>query len=436
MTTKQHSSTAASLRRHSMLGLALVAIVVGGAGGWAATSEISGAVVATGSVVVDSNVKKVQHPSGGVVSELKVRDGDHVVAGDVLVRLDDTVTRANLAIVKKQLDELAARKSRLEAERDGKSAVAFPESLVSRSGEAEVGQIISGESRLFASRRESRLGEEAQLRQRIAQLSDEIGGQTAQATAKAQEIVLVKRELDGVRELYKKNLVPISRLIALEREATRLEGEHGQLLAATAASRGKIAETELQILQIGQNLIAEVGKDMRDVESKMGELVERKVTAEDQLKRVELRAPISGIVHQSIVHTVGGVVPAGDTLMEVVPERDQLTVEVRVAPQDIDQLKIGQKTMLRFTAFNRRTTPEIAGTVSMVAADTTFDQHSGVAYYSVRISLPPEEVARLGDVQIMPGMPVEAFIITAERTVLSYLTKPMHDQVYRAFREK
>ncbi|HVX98867.1 MAG TPA: HlyD family type I secretion periplasmic adaptor subunit [Pseudorhodoplanes sp.] len=425
-----------SIRRHMLAGLILVFVVVCGVGGWATTTQLAGALIAPGSVVVDSNVKKVQHPTGGVVGEVRVRDGDRVKAGDIVVRLDETVTRANLAIVTKGLDELTARKARLIAERDGAAAIDFPPDLLRRQADPDTGAALASERKLFELRRNARNGQRAQLRQRIQQLSEEIAGLTAQQAAKSREIALIERELAGVRDLYQKNLVQLNRLTQLERESTRIDGERGQIIATVAQAKGKIAELELQILQIDQDLSSEVAKELRDVDAKLGEFVERKVTAEDQLKRIDIRAPQDGIVFQSNVHTVGGVVTAGDTIMLIVPEADKLTVEARVSPQDIDQVQIGQKALLRFTTFNQRTTPEIYGTVDRISADISTDQRTGTSYYTARITLPPDEVSRLGDVRLVPGMPVEAFLQTGERTVMSYLVKPLYDQLARAFREK
>ena len=425
-----------SIQRHLVAGITVVLMLVGGIGGWAATTELSGALIAPGSVVVDSNVKKVQHPTGGVVGEVRVRDGDRVRAGDVVVRLDETVTRANLAIVSKGLIELRARKARLEAERDSAESIKFPGELLDRDGDPDAFAAMASERKLFDLRRTARLGQKSQLRQRIAQLQEEIGGLTAQQTAKAKEIALIERELAGVRELFQKNLIQINRLTSLEREATRLEGERGQLIAAVAQSRGKISEHELQMLQIDQELSSEVARELRDVDGKIGEFVERKVTAEDQLRRIEIRAPQDGTVFQSNVHTVGGVIAAGDTIMMVVPDAETLTVEAKVNPQDIDQLYLGQKTLLRFTTFNQRTTPEIYGTVTRISADITTDARTGTSHYTIRLRMTPQEIAKLGDVRLVPGMPVEAFVQTGQRTVMSYLTKPLFDQLTRAFREK
>jgi HlyD family secretion protein len=425
-----------SIRGHLLVGGVIVILLAGGLGGWAATTELSGAVMASGSVVVDSNVKKVQHPGGGVVGELLVREGARVHAGDVLVRLDETLTRANLAIVVKGLDEMNARKARLESERDGADEIQFDPALLARIGEPDVARAVESERKLFALRKNARAGQKSQLRQRIGQLEDEVRGSTALQEAKAEEIELIRRELDGVRALWEKNLVQMTRLTALEREAARLKGERAQSMSSTAQSRGKISETELQILQIDQDLSSEVARELREVDSKIGEFIERKVAAEDQLKRIDIRSPQDGIVHQLGVHTVGGVVSPGDPIMLIVPEGDLLAIEAKVSPQDIDQLHPGQPAGLRFSAFNQRTTPEITGLISRISADVSADQRSGQNFYTIRIATNPEEIARLGNVKLLPGMPVEVFIKTYNRSVISYFTKPLHDQVMRAFRER
>ena len=426
----------ASIHRHILVGCAVVAFLAVGLGGWASTAEISGALIAQGSLVVDSNVKKVQHPTGGVVGEVRVREGDRVKAGDILVRLDETVTRANLAIVTKGLTELYARRARLAAERDGADAVAVPKELANRGHDPDVQEALSSERKLFDLRRNARLGQKDQLQQRIKQLNEQIAGLTAQQDAKAKEMSLIDQELQGVRDLWAKNLVQINRLTSLEREAARLQGERGQLIASAAEAKGKIVETQLQIIQVDQELSSDVAKELRDTDSKIGEYVERKVTAEDQLKRTDLRAPQDGVVFQSTVNTVGGVITAGETVMLIVPESDNLLVEAKVDPKDIDEVQFGQPVVLRFSAFNMRTTPELNGTVVRIAADTTTDQRTGQSYYLVRISMTADEIGRLGAVKLTPGMPVEAFIQTGERTLISYLVKPLHDQLMRAFREK
>ena len=336
----EDTSAYQAIQRYLVAGTAIVIFVTFGIGGWALTTELAGAVIAQGTVVVDSSVKKVQHPSGGIVGELLVRDGDHVKAGDIVVRLDETQTRAMASIVMKGIDDLAARHARLEAERDSRTQIGFPTYLMERGRdpESDAARAITAERNLFDLRQQARAGQKAQLKERIAQLRDEIQGYVGQTEAKQREVELIHRELEGVRGLYQKNLVPMTRLTALERDTARLEGERSQLIGTTAQAKGKIAELELQIIQVDQDLRTEVGKDLVDVRSKISELAERKVAAEDQLKRIDIRAPQNGIVHQLAVHTVGGVIQAGEPIMLIVPDADTLTVEVKVAPQD----KIGR----------------------------------------------------------------------------------------------
>jgi HlyD family secretion protein len=434
MSSEELKKSQRSIRRHLVAGLAVVMLLAGGIGGWGATMPISGALIAPGQVVVESNVKKVQHPTGGVVGEVRVRDGDLVKAGDIVVRLDETVVRANLAIVNKTLYGLWARQARLEAEQRGDDKIKFPKSLLDLASEPEARDVMVSESKLFEVRVNGRAGQKAQLRERVTQLNEEIEGLIAQEKAKDKEIALVEKELVGVRQLYEQRLVQISRLTVLERDAARLNGERAQYIAARAQSKGKITETELQIFQIDKDMVSEVSKDLRETTDKIGEFIERKVTAEDQLRRIDIRAPQAGMVLQSTVHTVGGVITAGDAIMMIVPQADDLSVEAKVNPQDIDKLQIGQKTMLRFSAFNQRTTPELEGKVTRVSADVTADQRTGQSYYTIRVSMPADEVARLGEVKLVPGMPVEAFVQTGERTLLSYFLKPFNDQLMRAFR--
>jgi HlyD family secretion protein len=436
MTAQRPIDPRRSIRRHQLAGLIVVGLLVAGVGSWATTTDISGAVIAPGVLVVDTHVKKVQHPKGGIVGEIRARDGDHVKAGDVVVRLDDTVTRANVAMITKRLTEFAARKARLEAERDGAAAIFVPDELGSRSQDPQVAQVIAGEQRLFDLRKKSRIGQKAQLRQRIAQLNRETEGVALQAEAKSREIELIQRELKGTRELWKKNLVPISKLTTLEREATRIEGERGNLISSIARAKAQVAETELKIIQIDQDLASEVAKELRETEAQIGEFVERKVQAEDELKRIDIRAPQAGIVHESTAYTVGGVIDAGAPIMLIVPEADRLTVEAKVEPKDIDQLLLGQEAMLRFSAFNQRTTPEITGTVRQISADITTDEQKGNSYYTVRVAISPEKVSRLAGMALVPGMPVEVFVKTGDRRVLSYLVKPLSDQLKRTFREE
>jgi HlyD family secretion protein len=426
-----------SIRAHMLVGLVVILVLAGGFGTWASTVPISGALIAPGAVVVDSNVKKVQHPTGGVVGEVRAHDGDTVKAGDIVVRLDETVVKASLAIVVKTLNGLWARAARLEAEQRGLDKIKFPSQLTDQASDPDVRDVMASETKLFEVRVNGRSGQKAQLRERVTQLNEEIAGLTAQEQSKDKEIALVEKELIGVRQLYDQHLVQISRLTTLERDAARLAGERAQYIASRAQAKGKITETELQIIQVDKDMVSEVSKDLRESNDKIGEFVERKVTAEDQLRRIDIRAPQDGMVLQSTVHTVGGVITAGDAIMMIVPQADALSVEAKVNPQDIDKLQIGQKTLLRLSAFNQRTTPELNGVVTRVSADVTTDQRTGQAYYTIRVSMPPAEVARLGgENKIIPGMPVEAFVQTGDRTMFSYLMKPLSDQLMRSFREK
>jgi HlyD family secretion protein len=384
--------------------------------------NIAGAVVTQGLLVVDSNVKKIQHPTDGVVGQLFVRDGSRVKVGDILVRLDDTQTRANLGIITKQLDELGAKQAREEAERDNLDAIEYPKDLDQRRSDPDVEHILTGETRLFGIREAARAGQKSQLQ-------DEITGLEVQQEARVSQITWIKKELEGVNSLWKQNLVPYARVTSLEREASRLEGERGQLISSIAQTKGKIA-------QVDQDMRAETGKDLGEIRGKISELLERKVAAEDQLRRIEIKAPLDGVVHQSGVHTIGGVITPGEQIMLVVPEADALTVEVKIAPQDIDQVRMDQPAALKFSAFNQRTTPEVDGIVSLVSADVTQDQKTGASFYTARISVAADELAKLGIVKLVPGMPVEAFIQTGDRSVMSYLTRPLGDQIARAFREK
>jgi membrane fusion protein, type I secretion system len=353
-----------------------------------------------------------------------------------VVRLDDTVTKANLAIVTKNLNGLLARGARLQAEQQGLDKIVFPPALLDHLDDPDVKDVMASETKLFDVRTTGRSGQKEQLRERVTQLKEEIAGLTAQTQAKDQEIALVNKELVGVRQLYDQHLVQLTRLTTLERDAARLAGEKAQYVASTAQAKGKITETELQIIQIDKDMVSDVSKDLRETNDKIGEYIERKVTAQDQLRRVDIRAPQDGVVEQSTVHTVGGVIQAGDAIMMIVPQADDLQVEAKVNPQDIDKLQIGERTLLRLSAFNQRTTPELNGEVIRVSPDVNTDQRSGQSYYTIRVSLPPDEVAKLGEVKLIPGMPVEAFVQTGDRTMMSYLVKPLKDQLMRAFRER
>ena len=417
-------------------------VALGGFGGWASTTDIAGAVIASGNVVVETSAKKVQHLTGGIVGELLVRDGSEVETGQVLMRLDDTLTRANLGVVQSQLDLYVAREARLLAERDGLQNVTFPEAMRTGPARGAPDTAIAGEERLFQARREGREGQRAQLRERTAQIGEEIRGLTAQQESKDSEIKYIGEQLVGVSELYKKNLVTNERYVQLQRDQARLQGERGQLIADIARSRGKIAETELQILQLDQDFRTDVLKDLRETQAKIAELQERANAAADELRRIDIRAPQAGIVYQLQVHTIGGVIGKGDTVMQIAPRADALLVEAKIAPQDIDQIAVGASVRVRIEAGNRRMTPDLEGKVTVLSPDITRESETtpkGIQsqqYYVARVALAEEDLNSIGDLHLVPGMPADVYIRTEDRTPLDYLLKPLHEQIARTFRER
>jgi len=429
-----------TVRRLELAGYALLALLFGGAGVWASTTHIAGAVIAPGSVVVRSNVKKVQHPTGGVVAEIDVHDGDHVKAGQVVIRLDSTVARATVGGVQVQLDELRARLARLVAERDDADHVTFPFDLTAREADPQIAGTLAGERKLFESRRQAKNGQRSQLEERILQSNQEIRGLEAQQAAKEQEISLVDTELKGVTQLWDKNLVAITRLMQLRRDQARLSGERGQYIAEIARAKGKISETQLQIIQINKDFTTDVLKDLRDAQGKIAELTERLVAAQDQLKRINIVAPQDGVVDQLAVHTVGGVIGKGDVLMQIVPRNDELIVEAKVEPRDIDQVRLGADAVVRIQAGEERVNPDLIGKVVLISADLSHDKPAnGIperSYYTIRVSLPQTEVGRLNGLRLLPGMQAEVFVQTYARTPLQYIIKPLSDQMTRAFRER
>lgn len=425
-----------AIRRERLRGLAALALLFVGFGGWAATSELAGAVIAAGSFVVEGDVKKIQHQTGGTVAEIRAQDGQTVGAGEVLLRLDETVDQANLTLLVKQIDEAEGRRARLEAERDGAASIAFPSDLTARRSDAWVARILDGETTLFDSRAKGRQGQKSQLRERITQLGEEIAGFEGQIAAKKRELGFIGSEKKGIEELVAKKLVPITRLNALQRDEARLLGEVEQLRAGIAQSRGKTAEIELQILQLDQDARTDVLKDLRELQGKIGDLVERRVAAEDRLRKIEIRAPIAGVVHQMTVHTIGGVIAPGEVFAQIVPATATLAVEARVSPHDIDQVAPGHRVFVRMTSLNQRTTPELEGTVSRIGANLTQEKDGSPPFYAVRVEIPEVQLDRLGKVRLVPGMPAEVHIRTESRTALSYLLKPLLDSMARAGREK
>jgi membrane fusion protein, type I secretion system len=403
---------------------------------WSVLAPLSGAVVVQGNLIVESSVRKIQHPTGGVVSDIAVRDGQQVREGAIVVRLDATQAKANLLVVAKQLDEVQSRIARLTAERDGGSMITTPKTMQDRGFEIDLEHRLASEQQLLAARLNSRQTQKELLGQQIEQLQQQIAGLDAQIRAKSIQRDLALTQLQSVQGLYDKRLVPLMRLTTVQGDIARLEGEQGQLVSAIAEARSKISEQKLQIVRIDQDFRADVMKELREAQAKEAELVERSISAKDVFDRVEIRAPTSGVVHQLAAHTIGGVVGPGEVIMEIVPDADTLEVDARLKPTEIDQVRIGQKSRVSFPAFNRQMTPELTGVVSYISADLSHDKQSNATYYTVKVSLPGAELRRLGDLRLVSGMPVEAFLEAGTRTMISYLFKPITDQLRRAFKER
>jgi HlyD family secretion protein len=425
-----------AFERELRTGLRVLLVVGGLAGGWMVLVPLAGAVVVPGNLVVQSNVKTIQHPTGGVVAQIPVRNGMRVNAGDLLLRLDATQAQASLQVVSKQLDEARAKIARLVAERDGLPRPPAPVEMAARLDDGAIKTLLASEASLFRARVSARESQKELLRSKVSQLGEEIGGLEAQVASKAKQLDLITGELSGVQELFDKRLVPLARLTTLQRESARIEGERGQLTSTIAETRAKIGEAQLQIVRIDQDARTEIVKDLGEAQAREAELSERSVAALDVLTRIEMRAPNSGVVHQLSAHTIGGVIRAGDAIMEVVPDSDDLQIEARLQPNDIDQVRTGQQAFVRFSAFNQRTTPQLLGQVSYVSPDTSRDQQTNMSYFTVRITLPEEERRRLAGLQLSSGMPAEIFMQTGSRTMLSYLFKPILDQFQRAFVER
>lgn len=423
-----------SVRSRLIFALLVVSVLILAGGGWVGTARISGAIIASGEVVVEKHVKKVQHLNGGIVAKINVVDGSVVQAGDILLRLDDTTDRAELGVVQSQIIDLVGRKARLFAQRDGLPAIEFPLDFDAM-GPGAV-RVRHGEVRLFERNREAIESTKEQLRLRIKQQQEEIRALASQRDANQDELVVIRQDLGTVQGLFDKGLVQVSRLYTLEREAIRIEGQNGSIKAQSARARSQTSEIKLQIIAVDQRTKREAQREIREIEGKIAELIERKIAISDRLSRVELRAPVTGVVHEMAVHTVGGVVIAAEPVMLIVPGNDKLTIEARVLPNDIDQVALSQVVRVRLSAFNQRNTSELQGTVVQVAADVTEDDRSGQHYYLVRVEINKESLEEIVDWKLVPGMPVEVFMTTDDRTVLSYLSKPITDQFVRSFRDQ
>lgn len=431
---KAVDSSAFAIGPRIMFGSLMILGLVVGCGGWAATAELSGAIIAPGSIVVERNVKKVQHKDGGIVAEILVREGQIVKSGEPVLRLDETQTRAEIGIIRSQLIELTGRTARLTAERDGLDAVEFPADFTAMGGDSA--SVMKGEIRLFNENRKTTTSQKEQIGLRIGQLEEEIGGLGKQRDAKRKELDIIEKELTQIRKLHKRKLTPVSRVYAMEREATRLGGELGGLISQIARAHGQISELNLQSLAIDQTVRNDAQRELRAIEGKLAELTERQGAASDRLKRMVLVAPQSGVVHELAVHTIGGIVTPAEPVMFVVPANEERTVEIRIAPHDIDQVVPGQVARMRFSAFNQRTTPETEGHITHVSADVTLDRKTGQTYYMGRVAIDEAAREKLGGLKLLPGMPVEVFVSTGNRTAISFLTKPFTDQFAKAWREE
>ena len=428
--------TTSGLRNYQLAGFAGLFLIMGSVTGWAVMSEINGAVIASGSLVVDGSTKLIQHRDGGIVAEIPIKDGDEVKAGDLLLRLDDTDARAELNIINSIRSEWLAKSARLKAQRDGLDSISFPAELLARKAEPVIGELIEGQTRLFISQKASLDGRIQKLEERILQLEKEISGVNAQLAAKESQQRLIQQELTGMRTLLADGLVQVTRVLALEREQARLGGETGQHEAQIARARGQIGEVKVQMLQVKDDAQTTALSELREADAKVAEFDERRISVAAKLGRVEIRSPRNGFVHQLAVHTIGGVIGAGDPVMVIVPEEDPLIVEAQVRPQDIDQVRMGQPAIMRFPNASHATTPQISGEVSFVSADLKQPEPSQPPFYSIRLKMKKGEDAKLNGLELKPGMPAEAHMQTDGRSPLSYLLKPFRDQLQHALRER
>jgi len=426
----------ASLNRYSWLSLVAVATLVIGFCGWAFFTNIAGAVIAGGFLVVESNAKRVQHSEGGIVAAIMARNEDHVQAGDVLLRLDDTMLRASLNVINNQLDEARAIEARLVAEVGGNGDFVVPPELEVRRAEPGVENLIAAQRQLATARKAVREGNISQLVEQVAQFESQFAGLTVQGKAAEEQHDLVAKELADLAGLFDSQLVQKSQVNSLTREKSRLEGELGSIDASMAQIRASIAERRVMIGQVDSNFLADALSQLQELREKIAQLLQQKIAADDRMARVAIVAPQSGVVHQSIVNTVGGVVGPGETLMMVVPTDDRLVVEIRLNPLHVDKVKVGQEVVLKLPGLDPRTTPDLPGHVTQVAPDLTTDAQSGQQYYLARVTFDDGDMEKLPPtLKLIPGMPAEAFIQTGERTVFTYLVEPLTEQFQRAMRE-
>lgn len=416
------------------LGLIALLVLVGGFGTWAVMAQITGAVIASGQIEVDRNRQVIQHPDGGVVDAILVQEGDAVVKGDTLIRLDASLLKSELAVVEGQLFEIIARRGRLEAERDGETALTFDPLL---SDVPQGPSLIAGQTRLFDARLESNMRAIEQLQQQRAQISSQISGIAAQQTALDTQSDLIQQELIDQQTLLRQQLIQASRVLALQRQEANLLGRVGELTASAAQAAERRTEIEIQILTLASTRREEAITRLRDMQYNELELSERRRTLRQRLDRLDLRAPVSGIVYGMQVFAEQSVIRGAEPVMFLVPQDRPLVIATKVQPTDIDQIHLGQDVTLRFSAFDQRRTPELMGTVTLVSADIFLDDATQVSYYQAEVQLNEGEAEKLPeDMVLIPGMPVEAFVRTADRSPMDYLLKPLADYFAKAFREQ
>lgn len=433
MTQATHHSWSA--HRQLFVGALALLVLVGGFGTWAVTAQISGAVITSGQIEVDRNRQVVQHPDGGVVAEILVDEGDTVAAGDLLIRLDANTLQSELTVVEGQLFEILARRARLEAERDGTDTLLFDPALTT-ANTAEAAELIAGQIRLFEARQESNSGAVEQLTQQRAQIASQIDGINAQQSALTTQSALIARELADQQSLLDRGLAQASRVLALQREEASLLGTMGDLTAKAAQAAERITEIDLQVLGIASTRREEAITRLRDLQYTQIELAERQRTLTRQLDRLDIRAPVSGVVYGLQVFAPQSVIRPADPVLFLIPQDRPLVIATKVNVRDVDQIYVGQEVTLRFSAFDRRRTPELTGKVTLISADAFQNESSGLSFYRAEVELNPGEIDRLpSDMTLIPGMPVEAFVRTADRSPLDYLLKPLADYFAKAFRE-
>ena len=420
-----------------LIGGISLALLLGGFGAWATMTQIAGAIVTTGQIEVDQNRQVVQHPDGGVIAELLVDEGDFVEQDQLVVRLDPTELASQLAITEGQLFEIMARRGRLQAEQDGESEVRFDAELLSAAtGQSEVQEMIDGQLRLLTARDASIARETEQLEKRQAQIHSQVQGINAQQEALRQQLALINEEMANQQSLLDRGLAQASKVLSLQREQARLSGQVGELAAQVAQSEGRITEIDIEILKLQSTRREEAVTQLRDLQYRELELAETRRALQLQLSRMDIRAPVSGIVHALQFYTPRSVVRPADPVLYLVPQDRPLVIAAQVQTTDIDQVYPGQSVILRFPALDQRTTPELPSTVAQVSADAFTDEASRASYYRAEISVSAEALAALPEgVTLVPGMPVEAYIRTADRTPLAYLVKPLSDYFAKAFRE-